>query len=423
MLSKYAKMDKYMKYKRITMFLMGIIILAAHTGIFAYVWESFYSDIIIQPFYRKGNWLVVAIYAIMLFIFSKIYSGYKVGSLRISEIIYSQTLAILFTNLITYWQISLIGRYFLWYVPILVMTVAQVCLVVIWACLASKIYYKVFPPRKMILVYGSHSAVRLVKKMSKRSDKYLICDAVSAEESFENILSKVSKYSAAIICDVKSAKRNTILKYCYEHSIIVYMTPKISDIIVSGADRVHLFDTPLFLCRNSGLSLDQRFAKRCIDLLICSIALIIASPFMICVAIAIKIYDGGPVLFKQKRLTIDGKVFEVYKFRSMIINAESDGVARLASKNDDRITPVGKIIRKTRLDELPQLLNIIKGDMSIVGPRPERPEIAAEYKQNMPEFDFRLKVKAGLTGYAQVLGKYNTLPYDKLKLDLLYIER
>lgn len=415
-------MDKYTKYKRVTMFLMGIIIMAAHSGIFWYVWKVFYSNVIIQPFYKKGNWLVVALYAMILYIFSKIYSGYKVGSLRISEIIYSQTLAILFTNVIMYLQISLIGRYFLWSLPIVIMTVAQMCLIVLWACISNKVYYNVFPPRKMILVYGSHSATKLVGKMSKRDDKYLICSAVNADEELDLIIEKIKGFSTVILCDVKARKRNKILKYCYENSIRVYLTPKISDVIVSGADKMHLFDTPLFLCRNTGLSLDQRFAKRCVDILLSSVALIISGPFMLIVALAIKLYDRGPVLFKQKRLTIDGKIFEVYKFRSMIIDAEKDGIARLASEHDDRITPVGKIIRKLRLDELPQILNILNGDMSIVGPRPERPEIAKEYKKQMPEFDFRLKVKAGLTGYAQILGKYNTLPYDKLKLDLIYIE-
>lgn len=404
------------------MFLMGIIIMAAHAGIFGYVWEIFYSNVIIQPFYKKGNWLVIALYAMILYIFSKIYNGYKVGSLRISEIIYSQTLAILFTNVIMYLQISLIGRYFLWSLPIVIMTVAQMCLIVLWACISNKVYYNVFPPRKMILVYGSHSATKLVGKMSKRDDKYLICSAVNADEELDLIIEKIKDFSTVILCDVKARKRNKILKYCYENSIRVYLTPKISDVIVSGADKMHLFDTPLFLCRNTGLSLDQRFAKRCVDIFLSLIALIISGPFMLIVALAIKLYDRGPVLFKQKRLTIDGKVFEVYKFRSMITDAEKDGIARLASEHDDRITPVGKIIRKLRLDELPQILNILNGDMSIVGPRPERPEIAKEYKKQMPEFDFRLKVKAGLTGYAQILGKYNTLPYDKLKLDLIYIE-
>ena len=121
-------------------------------------------------------------------------------------------------------------------------------------------------------------------------------------------------------------------------------------------------------------------------------------------------------------MTIDGREFYIFKFRSMRMDAEKDGIARLASENDDRITPIGKIIRMTRLDELPQLLNVLKGDMSLVGPRPERPEIAREYEAVLPQFKSRLKVKAGLTGYAQIYGKYNTTPYDKLKLDLTYIQ-
>jgi len=162
--------------------------------------------------------------------------------------------------------------------------------------------------------------------------------------------------------------------------------------------------------------------KRCFDIVIAGCALVVAFPVMLLISLVIKLYDGGPVLYKQTRLTIHGNTFELYKFRSMIVDAESDGVARLAKEHDDRITPVGKILRHLRLDELPQLINIIKGEMSIVGPRAERPEIAEQYEKEIPEFAYRLKVKAGLTGYAQVLGRYNTTPYDKLMWDLMYIE-
>lgn len=152
------------------------------------------------------------------------------------------------------------------------------------------------------------------------------------------------------------------------------------------------------------------------------IAIIILSPIMIVVALLIKATDKGPVLYKQCRLTKNGKQFMVLKFRSMRVDAEKDGVARLSSGDkDDRITPIGKLIRKVRFDELPQLFNILFGDMSIVGPRPERPEIAAQYEKELPEFNLRLQAKAGLTGYAQVYGKYNTTPYDKLQMDLMYI--
>jgi lipopolysaccharide/colanic/teichoic acid biosynthesis glycosyltransferase len=152
------------------------------------------------------------------------------------------------------------------------------------------------------------------------------------------------------------------------------------------------------------------------------VMLVVLLPFMLITALIIKLYDGGPVFYSQVRLTINGRKFRVLKFRSMVTDAEKGG-ARLEAENDDRITPVGKVIRKIRFDELPQLFNILKGDMSFVGPRPERTELAEKYELTMPEFKYRLKVKAGLTGYAQVMGKYNTTPYDKLKLDLMYIER
>ena len=142
---------------------------------------------------------------------------------------------------------------------------------------------------------------------------------------------------------------------------------------------------------------------------------------MLFIALAIKLYDGGPILYKQERLTRDEKPFMIYKFRSMSVDSETKG-ARLAAKGDKRATPVGRIIRNIHFDELPQLFNILKGDMSMVGPRPERRIIADQYAQKIPEFVLRTKVKAGLTGYAQVYGKYNTTPYDKLKFDLTYIE-
>ena len=189
-----------------------------------------------------------------------------------------------------------------------------------------------------------------------------------------------------------------------------------------GADRIHVFDTPFLLSKGYTLSFDQRLFKRILDLVIAIPMFVIALPFMLITAMAIKLYDGGPVFYKQVRCTKYERKFNIYKFRSMVVDAESDGVAKLAKENDDRITPVGRFIRATRIDELPQLFNIIKGDMSFVGPRPERPEIMKQYCEEMPEFLFRTRVKAGLTGYAQVYGKYNTTPYDKLKLDLFYIE-
>ena len=198
--------------------------------------------------------------------------------------------------------------------------------------------------------------------------------------------------------------------------------PKISDIIIRSGENIHLFDTPLLRCRNAGLTFERRFFKRFMDILLCLIALAGVGWLMAIVALLIKLEDGGPVFYKQDRVTKDGKVFQIIKFRSMIVNAEADGKAHPAVTDDERITKVGRVIRATRFDEMPQILNILKGDMSIVGPRPERVENVEAYTRDIPEFKYRLKVKAGLTGYAQIYGKYNTTAYDKLKLDLFYIE-
>ena len=225
-----------------------------------------------------------------------------------------------------------------------------------------------------------------------------------------------------MLWDLDNHDRNVLFKFCYAHSIRVYMMPKITDVILLGSEELHIFDSPILLTREYSLSMEQRFIKRTIDIVCSLLLLIIASPIMLVTAVAIKLYDGGPVLYKQVRCTKNQREFYIMKFRSMRTDAEKDGVARLAQKNDSRITPIGKFIRKCRIDELPQLINILKGDMSFIGPRPERPEIIAQYVEVMPEFTYRMKVKAGLAGFAQVYGKYNTSPYDKLKLDLTYIE-
>ena len=205
------------------------------------------------------------------------------------------------------------------------------------------------------------------------------------------------------------------------HDKRAYITPKLSDIIIIGADQNNLFDSPLLVTKIRGLKWEEAFVKRLIDVVVALILCIPTVIVTIIVAIGNLIWDRGPIFYTQPRLTKNGKAFKILKFRSMKVDSEKNG-ARLAAKDDDRITKVGRVLRATHLDELPQVFNILVGQMSVVGPRPERPEIAKEYEEDIPEFRFRLKVKAGLTGYAQVYGKYNTTPYDKLKLDLYYIQ-
>ena len=406
------------------MFVASAFILTVLTLIFAYVWFHFYANKkVIRMTFGRGNLVIVGLYAIIVFLFYKVYGGFKVGYLRVFEVLYSQILSVLCVNVITYFQLALIGRWKFMQnmLPMVYMTIADIVIVVIWVVFMRWIYTRIYPPREMLLVYGEKNPEDLINKISSRKDKYHICERVHLSRGVEEIKKKIDEYPAVILGDIPAQSRNIFLKYCFEKNIRCYSIPKLSDIMLRNADTIHLFDTTLLLSRNRGLSAEQQMAKRAMDIVCALAGLIIASPFMIIIAILIKVYDGGPVFYKQKRLTMDGKVFEILKFRSMRVESETKG-ARLAMKNDDRVTPVGKVLRNIHFDELPQIFNILKGDMSLVGPRPERPEIAEEYLKEIPEFNYRLKVKAGLTGYAQVYGKYNTTPYDKLKLDLYYIE-
>ena len=417
-------MKNYDPYKKTILFFASLINIALMTVIFASVWYGHYAGMMFQSisFYRRGHYVLLVLYAVLCLFFSNMYGSLKIGQLRRIEVMLSQYLSLFLTNIVMYVVISLLAFRFVTPIWLLLAMVVEMVVSSIWNVLIIHIYNIIFQPWKILLIYGEHSAADLVYKVETRRDKYAIYDAINADEGIEKIAEKMKDFQAVIIGDISAVQRNDILKYCYAHKVRAYVIPKLSDIILMGADRIHVFDTPFLLSKGYTLSFDQRFFKRLVDLLLAIPLTVIASPFMLITAFAIKLYDKGSVFYKQVRCTKYGREFEIYKFRSMIENAESDGVAKLASENDDRITPVGKIIRATRIDELPQLFNIIKGDMSFVGPRPERPEIMKEYCENMPEFAFRTRVKAGLTGFAQVYGKYNTNPYDKLKLDLFYIE-
>lgn len=415
-------MKKREQFKRIINFFEGFIILAIYVAMFAFVWYKCYAEQLTNPFSRRGPWALIGVYGLILFLLMNLYGGFKIGYLRLMDVLYSQILSILCANVVAYLQIVLVIRKYLSATPLVYMTLCQIVMMLLWVFICKKLYAWLYPPRQMLLVCDDRDPDDMIMKMSARQDKYEICDIADlTNEPLEGVCDMVANYEAVLIYDIPAAERNIILKRCFTESVRTYVTPKISDILLRGSDNIHLFDTPLYLSRNKGLSADQLIFKRIMDLALCIPVAIILSPMFLLIALAIKLYDGGPVLYKQPRLTMDGKVFDIYKFRSMRMDSEKDG-AQLAKKNDDRVTPIGRVLRALHFDEFPQLINIIKGDMSLVGPRPERPEIAAQYKESIPEFDFRLKVKAGLTGYAQVYGKYNTTPYDKLKLDLTYVE-
>jgi len=416
-------MKRMESVKRLVVLQLTSISIIVQILAYAYIWFKFYKINNVTQFYIKGDLLVIAIYGILLLFFYSTYGGTKIGYFKPFDVFLSQTFSTLMANALGYGILSLMNSGLVEPKALLIMTAAQLVFNLLWVFISDAFYKMVFPPRELLLVHGERPIEDILFKFSTRKDRYVIAKCMHINEGYEAIQKEVlERYAGIVLWDIPTADRNELMKFCYMNSIRVYMMPKIPDVIVMGCEKMHLFDTPILLTREYALRVEQRFVKRCIDVLCSLFFIIITSPIMLITALIIKLSDGGPVFYKQVRCTLNNKEFKIIKFRSMRVDAEKDGVARLASKGDPRVTPFGRFIRTVRIDELPQLFNIIKGDMSFIGPRPERPEIIAQYMEDMPEFAFRTKVKAGLAGYAQVYGKYNTTPYDKLKLDLTYIE-
>ena len=412
---------KYIKEKMI-LYLFKCL-MTAFIGLFVYfVWITFYNQEIPLEFFRYGNYLLAISFTVLYVIFVRVYGGFMVGTASVLDLIFSQIISLGFLEAAKYVIFSLLSYRLLLPWPFIVNYIFCCVIAAIWCFLADFVYFKIHKPKKTIVVFGnigSYESMKGIRGMTKRFDvvKTYKYDNIDIEKLFK----KINSVDAVFTCGVPSDYRNEVLKYCIAQGKACYVKPKISDTILRGGKTIQMMNVPVYRCKRSDGSIIYLFVKRMADIVLSLIAIVISSPFMLGTAAAIKAYDGGKVFYKQTRLTKDGKTFEIIKFRSMVENAEKDGVARLAKESDDRITPVGKIIRKLRLDELPQLFNILRGDMSFVGPRPERPEIAKQYEKEMPEFALRLQVKAGLTGYAQVYGKYNTPPYDKVQMDLMYI--
>ena len=406
---------------------------------FVAAWSLFYRSLAHQGLFSTNSMAVCTLYAVSLFMLDRIYTVYKVGLFRISELVYGQSLAALISLGLTYMLACVLALKPLNPIPLIALLLLQIILCALWTRTANKVYFKINVAKRTVVVYRDVRDLEKLEEIRYFESRWNVQKQIHCPETFGHdipnggriagmksmdiydLMEQLAGYEVVFVVGINAKLRNGIVKRCIETKRDCYFVPHTGDVIVSGAEHIKSFSIPILRARRANPSPEYLFVKRAFDIAASLIAILVASPFMLVTAIAIKAYDKGPALYKQVRLTKDGERFEILKFRSMKVNAEKDGVARLASEHDDRITPVGRIIRAIRFDELPQLFNILRGDMTIVGPRPERPEIAEQYMQELPAFSLRLQVKAGLTGYAQVYGRYNTEPSDKLKMDLMYI--
>ncbi len=414
--------SRFEQYKRIVKFCGSAAIVLLELAIYYYVWLNYYNRNMTVAFWRRGNWLIAGEYLALSLILHRLYGGLKVGIYRYWGLVYSHMMSILGVNIFSYVQVVLFDKKMHNPTAFLAMTVVDLIVVMTWACVFKVVYARMFPKKRLLLVTGNFSMSQLINRIDTREDKYEIAEVVTYHEDLEKIMKKAENYDGVIVGDIPATERNQLVKQCYSRNIRSYTVPKVSDILLRSSVELNIFDAPLYLSRNiDGLAWDQRLFKRAEDIVVSALMLIVTSPFFLIISILIRFSDHGPVFYTQTRLTQGGRPFQIYKFRTMVVDAEKKSGPVKAGDKDPRILPVGHLLRATRLDELPQLLNILKGDMSLVGPRPERPELAKVITKNIPEFEYRLKVKAGLTGYAQIYGKYCTTSYDKLKLDLTYI--
>ncbi len=409
--------------RRLFMLVTAAVLCVFETAVVIYIMNRYYNFGFRTMLYFRGHVLMSGIYLVMLVFLGRVFGGLLVGVRKNGEVIFSHFFTTLFADIAFYVLLMLLSLKFPDPRALLGGFCIQLAAAFAFISLMGRWYRRAFRPYDVLMIYGSEAVRDLMPKLKTRRDQFNVVDMISADDAPVAIRDAIDRNNTVMLVDIPAEPRNKIFKYCYENSKRIYVTPKISDIILNGSAPVHLFDTPLLLTEGNPLEYEERVIKRAWDIVFSLVLMIITSPVLIITALAIKLSDGGPVFYRQIRCTKNADEFEILKFRSMVVDAEKTGKAVMATENDPRITRVGRVIRKLRIDELPQLINVLKGDMSFVGPRPERPEFIRKYSEEMPEFSYRMKIRAGITGYAQLYGKYNTTPYDKLKLDLYYIEQ
>ena len=398
---------------------INLLLTVIPVWIFFLAYMRFYKN---ATFWGRGNYLFTLFYAFMLMLFMSVYSGYKVRQYRTRELVFSFALATAITNFIMYFVMCLIAREMLMVWGVMLTTLAQWIVGMGLYILARIVLPMVEPAMPILYIRRDDAEDRLAGMFDSRRSRYKVCGSISADLAWEDLKNAIGLYSAVLIGDMSPETRREIVSYCFRTGREALLLPDMSDVLLCSASPLVMGDSLVYDLKTQGMDRTYRTIKRMTDVIASLLGLVILSPLMLITAIAVKACDGGPVFYRQQRLTRGGKRFMLTKFRSMIVNAESDTGAVLAEKEDTRITKVGKIIRAARIDELPQLWNILKGDMSLVGPRPERPEFYEIFCREYPEFEYRLKVKAGLTGYAQLYGKYNTTFAEKARLDMYYIQ-
>ena len=413
----------FKKFESTILFIMRLLLFCACAGVFFLIFGSKFYFMLIPT---RTSFITLGVFTLVYMMMNIIYGGFDIGKRKSKPIIYSFVLSVFFTDIAAHFFMCIMnitvvhnGKFVYDYPLLLLLTyIIQIFIIVVFTYGGNYIYFSANKPHDSIIITRKGEQTdSIISKIGRYKKQYNITETVFINDP--DILKKIDKADSIFFYNLSVPERNAFVEYCYHCKKDIYYSVELSDIVSLGSHRVYFDDKSMVYAPVKGLTFEQRVIKRIMDLVIAGFGLIITSPIFLITALCIKLEDGGPVFYKQERATYAGKIFNVIKFRSMKV--EDGSIHKSVTKNDDRITRTGRIIRKFRIDELPQLINVIKSDMSIVGPRPEMVENVEKYTKELPEFAYRQRAKAGLTGMAQIYGKYNTSPKDKLIFDLTYI--
>lgn len=397
---------------------MGLLILATYLAV-VMVFMNDTSHPSFDSYYNMTPIMIVT--AGILFNVNGLFS---LVNKKYSELTLSLAIA-LFNLFIVMMAASFFLREFSYSRSVLILTtIFQFLFLTGWKYLFWRTERALVRPKNALLIGNQAECIRVINRLNMQPQLNCTVSYICTDCNNEPWRSVTDNIDLIIVCSDMSLKdKAEIVHFCHSKGKQVVLIPDVYEIFTSGVELDKIDDIPVFRPRYLKPSLEQRSLKRILDIVVSLSAILVLWPAFILAAIAIKLDSSGPVLYSQVRIGRDEKKFKVYKFRTMNQDAEKMTGPVLATDNDSRITKVGRFMRATRLDELPQLFNVLFGEMSIVGPRPERPFFVEQFKQEIPEYVYRHNVKPGITGMAQVYGKYNTIPYHKLIYDLIYIQK
>jgi len=370
-------------------------------------------------------------FVVMAFAMNAVYGGFDVGRKKSKPVISSMIAGIVLTDVVAYVQMEimnvnsnyndhlvLFGRDLLFLGMAMII---QVIIIIVFVRLGNRFYFALHPPRSVLVILGSMDQEAALRakidryRLQWRVDDVALCNAPDIQE-------RIRKAEVVFLGLMPETEKAVLLKRCYDLRKDIMCKAQLQEAILSNSRTAIVDDAPFLEMEFYKMSFYQRAVKRAGDIVVSLLALTVLSPLLLVISLAILIEDGRPVIFTQQRLTIRGRTFMIRKFRTMKRDASLHDRQVSLSLNDPRITRVGRVLRRFRLDEIPQFVNVLRGEMSLVGPRPEMLANIRRYKAHLPDFAYREKMKAGITGYAQIEGRYNTTAEDKLMLDLMYIE-